>query len=165
MISSFSLERKGSEKNFMAKLRFACDRKEASTTELGTGFSLKGPCLRKGLLIPRPDLHCGGHVIRPGAKFFAPLFFKKAGRGPGGAERRWRSSSTDRVEDETSAPGRGLGRQPQHDEGPFKAFNRRLKDMKVRPSVKPMCEKCKIIKRKGKVMVICENPKHKQRQG
>ena len=35
--------------------------------------------------------------------------------------------------------------------------------MKVRPSVKPMCEK--VIKRKGKVMVICENPKHKQRQG
>jgi large subunit ribosomal protein L36 len=38
-------------------------------------------------------------------------------------------------------------------------------NMKVRPSVKPMCEKCKIIKRKGKVMVICSNPKHKQRQG
>ena len=37
--------------------------------------------------------------------------------------------------------------------------------MKVRPSVKKMCEKCKIIKRKGRVMVICENPKHKQRQG
>lgn len=36
--------------------------------------------------------------------------------------------------------------------------------MKVRPSVKPICEKCKVIKRKGKVMVICENPKHKQRQ-
>ena len=35
--------------------------------------------------------------------------------------------------------------------------------MKVRPSVKKMCEKCKIIKRKGKIMVICENPKHKQR--
>ena len=30
--------------------------------------------------------------------------------------------------------------------------------MKVRPSVKPMCEKCKVIKRKGKVMVICETP-------
>ena len=30
--------------------------------------------------------------------------------------------------------------------------------MKVKPSVKKMCEKCKIIKRKGKVMVICENP-------
>ena len=29
--------------------------------------------------------------------------------------------------------------------------------MKVRPSVKPMCEKCKIIKRKGKVRVICDN--------
>ena len=37
--------------------------------------------------------------------------------------------------------------------------------MKVRPSVKPMCEKCKVIKRKGKVMVFCENPKHKLRQG
>ncbi len=30
--------------------------------------------------------------------------------------------------------------------------------MKVRPSVKPICEKCKVIKRKGKVIVICENP-------
>ena len=30
--------------------------------------------------------------------------------------------------------------------------------MKVRASVKPICEKCKVIKRNGKVMVICENP-------
>ena len=37
--------------------------------------------------------------------------------------------------------------------------------MKVKPSVKRICEKCKIIKRKGRGMVICENPKHKQRQG
>ena len=37
--------------------------------------------------------------------------------------------------------------------------------MKVKPSVKPICEKCKVIKRKGRVMVICQNPKHKQRQG
>ena len=37
--------------------------------------------------------------------------------------------------------------------------------MKVRPSVKPMCDKCRVIKRKGRVMIICENPKHKQRQG
>jgi len=28
-----------------------------------------------------------------------------------------------------------------------------------------MCEKCRIIKRKGVVRVICDNPKHKQRQG
>jgi len=34
--------------------------------------------------------------------------------------------------------------------------------MKVRPSVKPICEKCKVIKRKGRVMVICQNPKHKK---
>ena len=37
--------------------------------------------------------------------------------------------------------------------------------MKVRSSVKPICEKCKVIKRKGAIRVICENPKHKQRQG
>ncbi|MBS7105683.1 MAG: 50S ribosomal protein L36 [Faecalibacterium prausnitzii] len=29
----------------------------------------------------------------------------------------------------------------------------------------PICEKCKVIRRKGRVMVICQNPKHKQRQG
>ena len=37
--------------------------------------------------------------------------------------------------------------------------------MKVQASVKKMCAKCKIIRRKGKIYVICENPKHKQRQG
>ena len=38
--------------------------------------------------------------------------------------------------------------------------------MKLRPSVKPICDKCKVIKRHGKVMVICDAyPKHKQRQG
>ena len=38
--------------------------------------------------------------------------------------------------------------------------------MKVRPSVKPMCDNCKVIMRNGRVMVICSaNPKHKQRQG
>jgi large subunit ribosomal protein L36 len=37
--------------------------------------------------------------------------------------------------------------------------------MKVKPSVKARCEKCKIIRRKGVVRVICSNPKHKQRQG
>lgn len=37
--------------------------------------------------------------------------------------------------------------------------------MKVRASVKPMCDKCKVIKRHGVVRVICEVKKHKQRQG
>ena len=37
--------------------------------------------------------------------------------------------------------------------------------MKVRTSVKPICDKCKVIKRHGVVRIICENPKHKQRQG
>ncbi len=37
--------------------------------------------------------------------------------------------------------------------------------MKVHPSVKRMCDNCKIIRRRGRVMVICTNPRHKQRQG
>ena len=37
--------------------------------------------------------------------------------------------------------------------------------MKVKPSVKPICSDCKIIKRKGSLRIICKNPKHKQRQG
>ena len=42
----------------------------------------------------------------------------------------------------------------------------REKSVKVRASVKPMCDKCKIIRRHGRVFVICSvNPKHKQRQG
>ena len=37
--------------------------------------------------------------------------------------------------------------------------------MKVSASVRVRCPKCRVIKRKGRVMIICENPKHKQRQG
>ena len=38
--------------------------------------------------------------------------------------------------------------------------------MKVRASVKKMCNQCKIIKRKGVIRVICTaDPKHKQKQG
>ena len=37
--------------------------------------------------------------------------------------------------------------------------------MKVRASVKPICKKCRIIKRGGVIRVICTNPRHKQRQG
>ena len=37
--------------------------------------------------------------------------------------------------------------------------------MKVKASVRPRCDKCKVIKRRGIIRVICENPRHKQRQG
>ena len=37
--------------------------------------------------------------------------------------------------------------------------------MKVRTSVKKICTKCKVVRRKGVVRIICENTKHKQRQG
>ena len=36
--------------------------------------------------------------------------------------------------------------------------------MKVRVSVKKMCSNCRVIRRRGRVMVICTNPKNKQRQ-
>ena len=37
--------------------------------------------------------------------------------------------------------------------------------MKVKPSVKKICDNCKVIRRRGVVRVICTNPRHKQRQG
>jgi large subunit ribosomal protein L36 len=37
--------------------------------------------------------------------------------------------------------------------------------MKVSSSIKKRCSKCKIVKRKRRLYVICDNPKHKQRQG
>lgn len=37
--------------------------------------------------------------------------------------------------------------------------------MKVRPSVKKVCDKCKVVRRKGVVRIICSNARHKQRQG
>jgi len=37
--------------------------------------------------------------------------------------------------------------------------------MKVKPSIKKRCEKCKIVRRRGIVRIICTNPRHKQRQG
>ena len=37
--------------------------------------------------------------------------------------------------------------------------------MKVGASVRQKCKKCKIIRRHGVLRVICENVRHKQRQG
>ena len=37
--------------------------------------------------------------------------------------------------------------------------------MKVRASVKKMCNKCKVVRRKRVIHIKFANPKHKQRQG
>nr|YP_009413596.1 ribosomal protein L36 [Hemitomes congestum]ASN78936.1 ribosomal protein L36 [Hemitomes congestum] len=37
--------------------------------------------------------------------------------------------------------------------------------MKKRASVRKICKKCRLIRRQGRVIVICSKPKHKQRQG
>jgi large subunit ribosomal protein L36 len=47
--------------------------------------------------------------------------------------------------------------------GPYPPF--RENSMKVRSSIRRICENCKIVRRKGKLVVICSNPRHKQRQG
>ncbi|KAK8292769.1 hypothetical protein V6Z11_D06G141300 [Gossypium hirsutum] len=37
--------------------------------------------------------------------------------------------------------------------------------MKIRASVCKICEKCHLSHRRGRITVICFNPRHKQRQG
>eukprot|EP00963_Diacronema_lutheri_P007666 scaffold662_cov364-Pavlova_lutheri.AAC.23 len=38
--------------------------------------------------------------------------------------------------------------------------------MRVKASVKRMCESCKVVRRRRRVYVVCKaNPRHKQRQG
>ena len=37
--------------------------------------------------------------------------------------------------------------------------------MKIRASVRKICEKCRLIRRRGRIIVICSNPKHKQKKG
>lgn len=38
--------------------------------------------------------------------------------------------------------------------------------MKVRASVRRICNQCQIVRRKGRVLVVCKaDPKHKQAQG
>lgn len=51
------------------------------------------------------------------------------------------------------------------DGAPGRVGQRRTRTMKVRASVKRICDKCKIVRRRGVVRVICTNQKHKQRQG
>ena len=63
----------------------------------------------------------------------------------------------------TDGPGRGRGPRLGEEAGCRGPAGE--KTLKVRPSVKKMCEKCKVIRRRGRVMVLCSNPRHKQRQG
>ncbi|KAF9578951.1 hypothetical protein BGW38_005000 [Lunasporangiospora selenospora] len=45
-------------------------------------------------------------------------------------------------------------------------FGAPSRGMKVRASVKKICEGCSSVKRRGRVFIICsKNQKHKQRQG
>jgi large subunit ribosomal protein L36 len=48
---------------------------------------------------------------------------------------------------------------------PGKNSETRRRTLKVRASVKPVCDKCEVVRRRSVLHVICENPRHKQRQG
>lgn len=37
--------------------------------------------------------------------------------------------------------------------------------MKVKASIKAICDKCKVVRRYGIARIICDNPKHNQKQG
>ncbi|KAL0033316.1 hypothetical protein WJX77_003326 [Trebouxia sp. C0004] len=38
--------------------------------------------------------------------------------------------------------------------------------MRVRSAIKKLCDSCKVVKRRGKLYIVCKaSPKHKQRQG
>lgn len=39
------------------------------------------------------------------------------------------------------------------------------RNMKVRASIRKICDKCKIVRRRGVIFVVCAEPRHKQRQG
>lgn len=39
-----------------------------------------------------------------------------------------------------------------------------IREMKYGSSVKKICAKCKLVRRKRILTIICENPKHKQKQ-
>lgn len=54
----------------------------------------------------------------------------------------------------------------QHDQPPgWPHYHKGKQLMKVSTSIKKRCPKCRVIKRHGRVMIICSNPKHKQKQG
>ena len=67
--------------------------------------------------------------------------------------------------EETFTRGSGSAGEVSRGQVFKETFINKKKKMKVRPSVRKMCEKCRLIRRKRKILIICSNPKHKQRQG
>jgi large subunit ribosomal protein L36 len=85
-------------------------------------------------------------------------------RGAGSSRR---CDASERRERATRAE-RGIGAAAStrvRGSGGTKSPGKESETMKVRASVKRMCDKCKIVRRRGVVRVICSNQKHKQRQG
>ena len=60
---------------------------------------------------------------------------------------------------------KGITQFPNVSEGTSYLASNQVAIKRNAMKVKPICDKCKVIRRHGVVMVICENPRHKQRQG
>jgi methionyl aminopeptidase len=88
---------------------------------------------------------------------------------PGAARRRPISARHDLREDAQALHPHSPRRQGEGRALPVRPHSRPnhlQTPMKVRASVKPICDRCRVIKRHGITMVICsKDPKHKQRQG
>jgi large subunit ribosomal protein L36 len=79
-----------------------------------------------------------------------------------GAE--WRGKDKDRLGSHRRFLTFRLSHERQRT-APCAAWHEEWESMKVSASVSKRCERCRIIRRKGIVRVICTNPRHKQRQG
>ncbi|CAO1615506.1 unnamed protein product [Parajaminaea phylloscopi] len=67
-----------------------------------------------------------------------------------------------------SISGSSTSSEPAHSHanGHISAQFEQTRGMKVRSSVKKFCDGCSVVRRKGRLYIICsKDPKHKQRQG
>ena len=107
-------------------------------------------------------------VTADGPRILTPWHLED-GRSPPSAATRSPVGPSGRLRSRLTVPipvGRAVSQDPCSDSWGRRDPNSiRTGAMKVRASVKPMCEKCKVIRRNGAVLVICQNPRHKQRQG
>ena len=130
------------------------DRKASRCTRLRSGTSVT---------VKEEKIEAEGEVVEalPSTMFRVQL---------DSGHRRSRQRSPGRCARTTSAFSRATGSSSSSRPTTFPAAASRSDSsreitMKVRPSVKPMCERCRVIKRHGRTIVICSNPRHKQRQG
>ena len=125
-----------------------------------------------------PDRTAAGVVLELLPSHLVKVGARRAARGDGAPGQPGRTPTSavivgDRVLVQLMANGsdRARGSSRSYSEGSGRRFGECGRgfgtrvSMKVRASVKRICDKCKVVRRRGVVRVICTNQKHKQRQG